>query len=399
MSVTLDDDHDEILGLLPDGAPDPAWAEALGLVPASAARRSLAFVIDSVLVLIVTLPLSLGAVPLLTGILIEEAAPSVDLIVQNPAFGSMVVLYAIGQGLLSILVLIQLLLHGFRGVTVGKTMVGIRSVDVVRFARPGFWRVVLRAGVFWVALTIVPVIGGVPFLLSPLWDRQGRGRGWLDRIGKTWLVDIRDGLDPFDQKAMRHAIKRALAPTAGPVYTLPSLATGSAGAVPSFVPAGRSSSGVIGIAPTDAAGARPWIPPVMGSAERGPTPGRTVDGDSAASVKAPIVELAFDDGQLVSLSGVGLIGRRPQGRPDELVDLLIPLDDDSRQISKTHLQVGVDVSGVWLLDRGSVNGTMVSPPRAERYGLVPWQRETVVPGTAVEVGGRAFTIAPDAKDG
>lgn len=408
MSVTLEDDDDEILGLLPDGRPDPAWAEALGMVPASPGKRSLAFAIDAAIVVILTLPLSLGTLPTMLRLVLVDPVPSIADIVGDPSFVPAVILYAIGQGLLSIFVLVQLLLHGLRGITIGKALVGLRSVNAARFTKPGFWRMTLRALVFWAALSIFPVIGAVPFLLSPLWDGARRGRGWLDRIGGNWLIDVRRGLDPFDLKAMRHARRRALAPAVEVAQALPSLATGTAGAVPSFVPAGRSSSGVIGAKSAVGDLAGPWSPPPVGAprpasrVERGPqgTAAPRVEQPTAPAAPvitaldtaAPTVSLEFDDGVSIVVTGAGLVGRNPEPGPDEAFIHLLPIEDASRQISKTHAAFGMDDAGFWLVDRGSVNGTSVTSPGGGSRELVPWRRESVVWGSVVEVGGRSFTV-------
>lgn len=399
MSVTLEDDGEEILGLLPNGKPDPAWAAALGMVSAGAGKRSLAFLIDAAVALVLTLPLTLGALPLLLGIVLVDPVPSVADIVTDSAFVPAVIFYAIGQGLIWIFVLVQVLVHGFRGVTVGKAIVGLRSVNVATFTKPGFWRILVRAVVFWTAFALIPVLGAVPFLASPLWDSQRRGRGWLDAIGRNWLLDVRRGLDPFDIKALRHAKKRALAPEIAAVAAIPSLATGTAGAVPSFVPAGRSSSGVISAKSSSADGPHAWSPPAVGAPTRAAPLERTPVAPASVTHAAPIVELGFDDGKRVIVSGSGLLGRNPEAGPHESFEHLLAIDDGSRQISKTHVAFGVDDAGFWLIDRGSVNGTMVTPPGGGPRELTPWQRETVEWGSVVEVGGRTFTVVSSAQAG
>src|SRR5690606_21895334 len=97
--------------------------------------------------------------------------------------------------------LVQGLLHGKKGVTIGKAFCGIRSVNVKTLERPGFWRITLRA-VIYIASWVLPVIGPALFLVSPLFDSERRGRGWLDLAASTWFVDIRAGLNPYDRKRM-----------------------------------------------------------------------------------------------------------------------------------------------------------------------------------------------------
>jgi hypothetical protein len=391
VSVTLEEDDEVILGLDGEGRPDPDYAKSLGIVSASAGLRSLAFAIDAAIVLLHTLPLSLGTLPLWLGVVLARPTPGPVAIVTSDAFITGLIFYAIGQGAVSIFVLVQVILHGIRGITVGKAIVGIRSVNVATFAKPGFWRIVLRALVFWCALAIIPILGAVPFLLSPLWDREKRGRGWLDRIGRNWLIDARRGLDPFDAKALRHARKRLTATEVAQAPAMPSLATGAAGAVASFVPASRSRSGVIaprsfGAGHGGDAESESWQPPEVGTPE--PPAARV----QAAATSANGVILLFDDGVRLAVSGTGLVGRGPEPRPGERVEQLIPIADESLLISKTHLGFGVDDGGFWVVDRGSVNGTSVVSPEGASVDLVPWEQQHVGWNSVVEVGGRSFTV-------
>ncbi len=384
MSITLDEEEDIVYGLDANGRPDPEYARALGIVPASAGRRSLAFTIDAAIVLLLTLPLSLGTLPLWFGAILAVPTPSPASLLNDEQFMLGLLFYVIGQGTLSVFVLVQLILHGIRGVTVGKAMLGIRSVNVARFTKPGFWRVVLRAIVFWSSLAIIPILGGIPFLLSPLWDGEHRGRGWLDKIGRNWLIDVRRGIDPFDQKAMRHARKRITAPEVVEQVQMPSLATGAAGAVPSFVPAGRSRSGVISAHSFGEDNADAWQPPAVGGAE-------PIAAHPAASHSADAV-LRFDDGMLVNVTGLGILGRAPAAREGESVDQLVPVVDESMRISKTHAAFGFADGTVWIADRGSSNGTSVEPPGAAPFVLVAWEQTHIPWNSVVKVGGRSFTV-------
>jgi len=384
VSVTLDEQEDVVYGLDQHGRPDPEYARSLGILPATPGLRSLAFAIDAVIVLILTLPLSLGTLPLWFSAILVEPVPTPTELLRNDAFITGLVLYAIGQGVLFVFVLVQLILHGLRGITVGKAIVGIRSVNVARFTKPGFWRLVLRGTVFWCAMAIIPILGAVPFLLSPLWDREKRGRGWLDLIGRNWLIDVRRGLDPFDQKALRHARKRLVAPEAVPETRMPSLATGAAGAVPSFVPAGRSRSGVIAARSFGDDQHNNWQPPPVGVSQPAATP-------AATEPSAP-ASMRFEDGLTVDVTAAGLLGRSPAAGDGEAIGLLVPVIDESMLISKTHAAFGVDGDGFWLIDRGSSNGTLVTPPAAAAFELVPWERRHIPWNSVVEVGGRSFTV-------
>lgn len=405
--MDYDDDEEDAVGLRPDGSPDPAYAAALGLIPAPAARRSLSFALDAAIGAVLLVPALIGSL-LLIGHIVGGAFEAAQLF-QPAHLLVPFLLYAIGEGLLIVYVLVQVVLHGLLGRTIGKSAFGIRSVRATTFTQPGFWRAALRALVLWAAFVIVPVVGAIPFLLSPLWDTEHRGRGWLDRMAGNWLVDVRVGIDPFDAKAMRTARRRVAAPVREEAAPLPSLATRSG--EPTFVPGTRSSSGVIGVGrPAGGAVGEPWSPPEIGPAAEAIAPQTPVTEQhsapqaSVAQQPAPRppaqqpsgatqrAVFAFDDGTSLLIDAGGLIGRNPQPLPGEQVRYAIPLQDPALEISKTHAEFGLGPDGVWLVDRSSANGTWVVLPSGDRMGLGPGTRYPVPWGSTVELGGRTFRV-------
>ncbi|MWC00378.1 FHA domain-containing protein [Agromyces sp. MMS17-SY077] len=108
-----------------------------------------------------------------------------------------------------------------------------------------------------------------------------------------------------------------------------------------------------------------------------------------------IAVLRFDDGARLIAPVAGLLGRNPAPAPGETVDLVQPLEDPSRRISKTHLAVGREPGGAWLVDRGSSNGTEVTAPDGATLELVAGERVVVPYGTTVSLGGgRSFVVEP-----
>jgi len=414
VTVTLDDDV--IPGLLPDGRPDPQYAASLGLVAATPGRRSAAFAIDLAVFIVLGLPVSIGALPLALGINADRP-PYANVwlaTVNHPDYLLALILFIVGEGLVTIFVLVQLLLHGAKGVTLGKSLLGLRSINVTTLGKPGTGRILLRGLVFGAAFVVVPYLGVVPFLLSPLWDPQKRGRGWLDKVGGNWLVDVRRGTDPYDVKAMRHARRALTAPVVAAEQELPSLATGTAWAGPAFVPATRSSSGVVSHSPAGEA-APQWDEPAIGmpaapvvpsapplAPPAAPVDRRTVVSAppastppasaprAAAPLRTPV--LLFDDGLTLAVRGNGLLGRAPEAQPGERVEHLYSIDDPARQLSKTHLAFGVDAHGVWIMDRGSSNGTYVTIGSGAAFALEVGKPHRIGPGAVVEIGDRTFTV-------
>ncbi|GLI27936.1 hypothetical protein ARHIZOSPH14_21780 [Agromyces rhizosphaerae] len=365
MSVTTPTDAPGEPGTITAAITGLADADALGVRSAPTGRRALAFTIDAAIWSVLAAPGVIGAVVLLRVLLPaalgEASAAPADLLLPS-------ILVLVSQVLLAAFGLVQLVLHGRRGVTVGKASLGLRSVGVVALGRPGFWRITGRATVLWLAWSVLPVVGPALLFASGLWDPSGRGRSWLDRLGSVWLVDARHGLDPADPKAVRQARRALVPPPSTRRESLPSLATDAAGA-PALVPAARSASGVV----TAPAAESAWVPPELA-------------GNPRDAV------LVLDDGSRVDVAGDGLLGRAPEPRVGERVVQLLPLDDPRMEISKTHAAFGIDDAGFWIADRGSTNGTSVAEPGRAAVVLAAGERTVLAWGARVEVGGRSFTV-------
>ncbi|MCP2635288.1 RDD family protein [Microbacterium sp. HD4P20] len=239
----IDEETRTIEGLDEHGRPRPEYAASLGLTPAPYGRRALATAIEVGVYVVLLLPM-FGALP---GILAIATATS-RTVVGGGDLVLIIVLAAVSSLLTTAFVIVQLALHGRRGVTLGKAIMGIRSVNVRTLERPGFWRgAVVRALVLWASF-VVPLIGPLLVIaLSPFFDTERRGRGWADLAGATWFVDVRSGLNPYDAKRMRIARKTVATELADVRSELPSLATPAdqSGAM-AYIPTSRSSGGVLG---------------------------------------------------------------------------------------------------------------------------------------------------------
>ncbi|MGM7667915.1 RDD family protein [Microbacterium sp. A93] len=396
----IDEKKQTIEGLDASGRPDPAYAAALGLLRAPFGRRALALTLDVALWLLLQLPLWLGAMPLL----FKLATGSISSygFLNHPGFVLGIVMAGVTVLLTLVFSVVQLVLHGTKGLTIGKAIVGIRSVNVRTLGRPGVGAVLSRF-LLVAVVSLVPLFGLVLFLISPTLDPQRRGRGWHDKATNVWLVDVRKGLQPYDEKRMRVARKMVKAEPAPERSALPSLATPmDPAAQPEYRPGNRVSAGVIGIARPYEARERPVIglPQPVQPAEAGPgEAGKPVLGGyrlagAPEPVQAPVpppapapepapepmsdpapipqpapapepapqttpaarFALRLDTGESILVSEAVLLGRNPDpaqyfgARP-------IPLADDSRSLSKTHLLVRPVDGGLEIVDCGSTNGS------------------------------------------
>lgn len=382
MSVTMDVVDEPVPGLDADGRPDPAYAALLGLVPAPAGRRSAAFALDALVWVAIALPGAI-AVAMLAGPLLSGDVGAID---QVP-----LIVLLVSQGLLVVFGLVQLVLHGRTGRTLGKAAFRLRSVNVATFGVPGFWRVVLRAFALWGSQLVMPVAGPALMFASSGWDPERRGRSWLDRVGSCYVVDIRAGLDPLDAKALRHARRAAAQGPVTDAPRLPSLASDRPVGGELFIPSARSSSGVVS-ATVDDVGA--WTPP-----EIAPTAGAPSSAAAPVPAAAPPPTtrwvLVFDDGAKVVAAASGLLGRGPAPAPGEHADQLVPLLDETMRVSKTHAAYGVDAAGFWIADRASRNGVVVTLPDGASRTLAPRTRTPLPAGATVTLGGRSFTVTQD----
>ena len=102
--------------------------------------------------------------------------------------------------------------------------------------------------------------------------------------------------------------------------------------------------------------------------------------------------LIFSTGERAQVVGRGLIGRMPVASAGDTWDHLIVVNDPSKTVSKTHLQVEARPEGLLVTDLASANGTVVSMPGIAAERLAPQERVILTPGATVGIGDQSFTI-------
>jgi hypothetical protein len=100
----------------------------------------------------------------------------------------------------------------------------------------------------------------------------------------------------------------------------------------------------------------------------------------------------FDTGERATIGALVLVGRRPAAGAGEHATRLVAISDPSRSVSKTHLAMGEDDHGVWVVDRHSTNGTTVVPPTGRLRECLPGERVYLAPGSRVMFGERSFAV-------
>jgi hypothetical protein len=103
--------------------------------------------------------------------------------------------------------------------------------------------------------------------------------------------------------------------------------------------------------------------------------------------------LSFSTGEVVDVTGSGLIGRRPITQPGEQVDQLVTVLDPGRSVSKTHVEFGIEAGELWICDRYSGNGTVAHPLGGIARQCEAGRRYRVTRGTRVEIGDQWFDVS------
>ncbi|GAA1748422.1 zinc-ribbon domain-containing protein [Agromyces humatus] len=102
--------------------------------------------------------------------------------------------------------------------------------------------------------------------------------------------------------------------------------------------------------------------------------------------------LKFSTGETRTVSGNGLIGRRPLPQPGEHYDHLVQIADRTLSVSKTHLEFGEHEGTLWVADRFSANGTVVRRPDDGALRCEPGRRYLVPRGSRVELAEQSFVV-------
>ncbi|MBO9567886.1 MAG: RDD family protein, partial [Cellulomonas iranensis] len=160
--------------------PAPAPALAVDDRPAGLGRRFVAALVDQVLVL--ALGGGLVVVASLRVVLALRDDPTTPPALPVP-------LLALGSVLALAVTVTQWLLHGRHGWTLGRRLLGVRTVDAHSRRPLGPWRVLLR-GLVVAAGVLACGVGQLVVLLSPLFDRTGRCRGWHDRAAGAEVLRV-----------------------------------------------------------------------------------------------------------------------------------------------------------------------------------------------------------------
>jgi uncharacterized RDD family membrane protein YckC len=264
---------------------------------------------------------------------------------------------------LAVVVLVNLLfavLLGAQGVSPGKAAMGLRVVDHGDGSPIGVGRALLRIVV--VGTSTLPMLGlGVATLAwTAVEDRSRERRGWHDHVTGSLVVDVRPRVvaEVEQDDRPRHVVNltamRLMPQPAPPPPTPP-----------------------------------PPPPPVPPQVQPRPVPPPPV----RRPVTAGSWRVTFDSGESLVVEGLGLVGRRPEGRPGEPVRHVVPLSSENMSISKTHAQFHLASDGTLVvMDRGSTNGSILVRQGVSRE-LSAGKPATLLDGDRVLFGDRQMHVS------
>jgi uncharacterized RDD family membrane protein YckC len=118
------------------------------------------------------------------------------------------------------------------------------------------------------------------------------------------------------------------------------------------------------------------------------SPGDAADqtADGSSSPYDQDWSILLDDGRRIAVEGLVLLGRNPQPKAGEEDAQLIKIADETRTVSKSHLAVGVDAGGIYIVDRGSTNGSTVSTTNGMSSRCRAGEMVRVGDGAIVSIG-------------
>ncbi|MGO1285277.1 MAG: RDD family protein, partial [Brachybacterium sp.] len=227
-----------------------------GCVPGSPLKRLLAVLVDSVIATVVTVPLFIGLVLVLT-------SETIGLLPQ--------ILIGVGVALPVAYHLLMIWLAGAKGFTLGKLILGLRITRTGQAGPIGFVRSLGRSLLYG----LVPPVMALSIFLDP----KKHLRGFHDRVIDSVVVDVKEGRNPMQPRPddfERESAEHYLGAPSVAVSTHQNLLSepgsawsdgaGSAPAQPS-APASGAWGGGQQMAPS------PYAPPVSsGSAPEAPAP-------------------------------------------------------------------------------------------------------------------------------
>ncbi|OYN88550.1 RDD family protein [Parenemella sanctibonifatiensis] len=205
-------------------------------------------------------------------------------------------------------------------------------------------------------------------------------------------------MEHAEQQQQQSAAQPPMGHASGPISAVPGI-----GAPPTAGPQSHADEVAPAQGEPNYVGSKPS--PQTDRVEAEPAPeGEDEDGTTLASrsmissARSPKEGWAvLINGQSTPVNGLVLVGRNPKPPAGDEGAELIKVD--SKKVSKTHLAVGVDQRGLWIMDRGSTNGTAIRTTSGALEPCAAGELVRVRAGQTIAVGDVQLEIrrAPASK--
>lgn len=132
---------------------------------------------------------------------------------------------------------------------------------------------------------------------------------------------------------------------------------------------------------------RPVAAPPQGAPRSAPRPAAA---KPTAGANGAHTGLLLDTGQSIPVDRTIVLGRAPS--PVSPGDVPIPVDDQTRSLSRTHVRITPTASGISIVDMNSANGTRARTPNGRTHTLVPGQPLELPLNSQLLLGERLISV-------
>ena len=110
----------------------------------------------------------------------------------------------------------------------------------------------------------------------------------------------------------------------------------------------------------------------------------------SAPASASYAALLLDTGQSIPVNRMIVLGRAPS--PQRATDSPIPVEDQTRSLSRTHVRIAPSEGGITIEDLNSANGTRARSPNGQTHTLVPGQPIELPMNSQLLLGERLISV-------
>lgn len=135
----------------------------------------------------------------------------------------------------------------------------------------------------------------------------------------------------------------------------------------------------------------PAVPaPAVPTTAPKPTATATNSTTASAPASASYAALLLDTGQSIPVNRTIVLGRAPS--PQRATDSPIPVEDQTRSLSRTHVRIAPSEGGITIEDLNSANGTRARSPNGQTHTLVPGQPIELPMNSQLLLGERLISV-------